>query len=259
MFSHPDRIRPRFRPFKALRHFRNLIADKEDTEQVFHIFEALPRSNFVRDAKTFVESDQGKALMQSENYLPTTLDDHDRLKQLPANSVGRAYVKFMESEGLTAQGLVDEYDKFRNKTQQFDDQIEWYGNRQRDTHDLFHVLTGYGRDPLGEQCVLAFTYGQNRNLGNIFIAYAGAFELSRRVKSDAPIFAATVEGQRRGKRAGKIADQNIMELLAEPLDAARERLNIGKPTQYDRAHEIYRSIGIDPYDFLAGAGATAAA
>jgi ubiquinone biosynthesis protein COQ4 len=28
VFMHADRKKPKFRPFKALRHFRNLIADK---------------------------------------------------------------------------------------------------------------------------------------------------------------------------------------------------------------------------------------
>src|SRR3546814_7662377 len=37
--SHPDRTDAGFRPLKALHHFRRLIADKEDTEQVFHIID----------------------------------------------------------------------------------------------------------------------------------------------------------------------------------------------------------------------------
>ncbi len=38
---HPERKVTRFQPIKAWRHFRKLVADKEDTEQVFHIIEAL--------------------------------------------------------------------------------------------------------------------------------------------------------------------------------------------------------------------------
>src|SRR3546814_17610667 len=49
IFSHPDRQPRKFRPFKAFQHFRKLIADKEDTEQVFHIFENLPRKGFMDD------------------------------------------------------------------------------------------------------------------------------------------------------------------------------------------------------------------
>ncbi len=75
IFSHPDRQPQRFRPFKAFQHFRKLIADKEDTEQVFHIFENLPRKGFMDDARAFVESDFGQKLMEREPYLPDLLDD----------------------------------------------------------------------------------------------------------------------------------------------------------------------------------------
>jgi ubiquinone biosynthesis protein COQ4 len=251
IFLHPSRERRRFRPFKALSHFRNLMADKEDTAQVFDIFDCLPRKGFVPDAKAFVESPRGKALMQSEPFLPRILDDHDSLLRLPEGSVGRAYVDFMRREGLSAAGLVAESEKIGRPS--YDDQLQWYINRQRDTHDLFHVLTGYGRDALGEQCVLGFTYGQNRNLGNLFIAYLAGLDLRRRVKVKAPVITAIRQGQRHGTAAPSLIDQDIRALLAEPLEAARKRLGIGVPTHYHRAHELYRARNIDPYDFAGAA------
>lgn len=253
VFRDPARPAPRFRPFKAFSHFRQLLKDKEDTEQVFHIFECLPRKAFLPEAKAFVESPKGQRLMASEPYLPTILDDHDALKQLPAGTVGRAYVDFMEREGLSAAGLVAESEKMRGGKPRYNDQLEWYGNRLRDTHDLLHVLTGYGRDALGEQCVLGFTYGQNRNIGNLFISYLGGLELQRRIKVGAPVLKAIREGQRHGAAAAKIVDESITDLLAEPIEDARRRLNIGQPTQYRAAHSAYRSRGIDPYNFLAAA------
>lgn len=254
-FSDPRRKKMRFRPFKAMAHFRNLIRDKEDTEQVFHIFEALPRRSFWTDAKAFCESAKGRALMESEPYLPAILDDHDALLKLPEGSVAHAYVAFMRREGLSAAGLVAESEKMRVGRPVFEDQIQWYGNRLRDTHDLLHVLTGYGRDALGEQCALGFTYGQDRAWGSLLIAWAGAYELRRRFGKDAPVYAAVGQAQRYGKVAQKIFEQDIRALLAEPLEAARQRLGIGVPTQYQRAHQHYRSKGIDPYNFLAAPAA----
>lgn len=251
IFRHADRTPPKFRPFKALGHFRKLIADKEDTEQVFHIFDCLPRKGFLPEAKAFIDSAPGQRLMETEPFLPTILDDHATLKRLPAGTVGRAYVDFMEREGLSAAGLVAESAKMRRGAPRYGDQIEWYLDRLRDTHDLLHILTGYGRDALGEQCVLGFTYGQNRNLGNFFIAYLGGIELSRRIKADAPVMAAIREGQRHGTAAAKLVNESISSLLAEPLEAARKRMAIGSPTQYHRAHQAYRARNIDPYNFLA--------
>ena len=55
----------------------------------------------------------------------------------------------------------------------------WFFRRVRDLHDLWHVLTGYGRDPLGEVCLLAFTYAQTRLTGLGAIAFLGTFRIAR--------------------------------------------------------------------------------
>ena len=90
-----------------------------------------------------------------------------------------------------------------------------------------------------------------------FIAYAGGYEVKRGVKSDAPVFGAIRQGQRHGKAAKAIIEQDIRSLLAEPLEAARARLGIGEPTLYQEAHRAYRNRGIDPYNFLAAKAAMA--
>ena len=72
-----------WKPEVAAQVAGKLIKDKEDTEQVFHIFENLPRKGFVDDARAFVESDLGQRLMASEPYLPDLLDDHGWIDELP--------------------------------------------------------------------------------------------------------------------------------------------------------------------------------
>ena len=252
-FHHPSRPSSEFRPLKAWRHFQNLMADKEDTEQVFHIIAALRGRKFRQVAGKFWHSEKGQRLLSSNQRLIDILDDHDTLKQLPADTVGRAYVEFMEREGLSAAGLESEYAKFTEAGTRFEDGIDRYGDRLRDTHDLHHILTGYGRDALGEQCVLAFTYAQNRNLGVGFIAYAGGFELKRRVAPSAPIMAAVREGHKIGKAAKNLVHEDIIALLKEPLADARLRLGIPEPVAYKAAHQAMLSHGVDPYNLLAAA------
>ncbi|WP_373472480.1 Coq4 family protein [Sphingorhabdus lacus] len=250
-FHHPKRPAGEFRPLKALHHFRKLIADKEDTEHVFHIIAALRGSKFRKIASTFWHSEKGQRILASNQRLIDVLDDHDSIKKLPAGTVGRAYVDFMEREGLSAAGLEAEYAKFTDAGVRYEDGIDRYGDRLRDTHDMLHVLTGYGRDALGEQCVLAFTYAQNRNLGVGFIAYAGGFELKRRVARSAPIMKAVHEGYHIGNAAKNIVHEDIVELLKEPLADARKRLGISEPVAYRAAHEAMLSGGVDPYNLLA--------
>lgn len=246
---HPDRPALRKRPLKALHHFRKLLKDKEDTEQVFRIFDALPRKAFRHKAQAFGESETGRALYASEQYLPDLLDDHERLRAMPRGSVAHAYCDFMEREGLTAAGLVAEGEKMGGL--RYGDLVEWYGWRSRDTHDLLHVLTGYGRDAIGEQCVLAFTYGQSPAPAYLFIAYAGGANVKKTIRTKAPIFRAINEARRLGRACPRIVEESIADLLAEPLDVARERLNIEPATYYGEVHKILRDEGRDPYDLLA--------
>jgi len=185
--------------------------------------------------------------------LPAMLDDHERLRKLPANSLGQAYVRFMEKEGLTAAGLVAEYARYGEAQEQPVDLTEWYGNRSRDTHDLFHVLTGYGRDALGEDCLLAFSHSQDPSMGMIFIAYGGGMEVKKELSGTIPVFSAIRQGQKLGKAAKCIAHHDIEKLLVMSLDDAREFLNIGEPTLYRKALEMCRNRGIDPYAVAAQA------
>lgn len=243
---HPARIDAGFRPRKAWGHFQKLIADKEDTEQVFHIIEALRDSRFDGLARDFYATPFGQQTLGVGNHLVALLDNHDALRSLEPGTVGRAYLAFMEREGLTAQGLVDEYDRFRRDQPRYDDLLEAYSNRLRDTHDLCHVLTGYGRDALGEVCVLAFSACHTPNYGTQFIAWAGAAQIRKQVPRTANIFGCIREARRIGKAAGNIAHQDIAALLREPLADARARLGIGKPVAYFRAHEVMRAAGLNP-------------
>ncbi|MET0180076.1 MAG: Coq4 family protein [Novosphingobium sp.] len=249
-FIDPRRPELKLRPGVAWHHFTELLKDKERTEEVFHIFEALPWKGMRAAARAFVTSARGRAIRASEPSLPPILDDHAALRRLPAGTVGQVYCDFMEREGLTAGGLVDEFAKFQGDRPRFDDLLEWYAHRLRDTHDLLHILTGYGRDALGEQCVLAFTYSQQPSPAHLFIGYAGGLNIKKEVRSKAPVLRAIREGQRLGKACPRVAEMPIRELLAMPLDEARRRFGIAAPRQYERAHAIYRAEGIDPYDLL---------
>jgi len=246
----PRRPRLGYRPLVAWRNFRALVRDKENTRIVFRIFEALPWTGMPQAVERLLATPQGRALRLAEPSLPDVLDDHDALRRMPAGSLAHAYCDFMEREGLTARGLVEEFEAFEQGREKFNDHVQWYMSRMRDTHDLQHVLTGYGRDALGEQCVLAFSYSQQPSFGNLFIAYAGGVEIRRQVKSAAPVLQAVREGQRLGRACPRLVELPVLELLPLPLDEVRRRLHISAPRHYAQAHAVWRGMGVDPGDLL---------
>ena len=247
----------RRRPLKALHHFRELIKNKEDTTQVFYVIDALNGNSFQKQFVKFANSELGVKRLEEKRYLPKLLDNHDWLRTLPDGSLGRAYLNFMSTEGLTAQGLVDEYTSSGVKRDFGHADMNIYGDRLRDTHDMLHVLTGLGRDALGEASVLGFTHAQHGGLGVLFIAYGAAWEVRKTAPKDAPVLKSIHEARRVGRAAKDIVFEDLMELLPLPLDEVRKKLSIELPTQYHEVHRVMRDNGMDPYAVI-GADAVAA-
>lgn len=255
---HPDRRLSGMKPLKAWRHFRKLVENKEDTAQVFHIIEALKGRASHRQAWDFVRSDEGKAFLDDATDIPAMLDDHECWVDCGPETVAAHYIAFMRREGLSAAGLVAESHRWLPPEKRHADLTEWYFERLRDTHDLFHVLTGYGRDALGEAALLGFSYEQNRNLGVKFIAYAGAREIKKASGTRAPIFGAIAEGRRLGRAATKLAHMDVAAVMRMDLATARAMLNVGKPEVYFECLRILNAEGNVDTDLLAPAQAAAA-
>ena len=104
VLRHPDRVKPRYRPLRAWKNFRLLIADKEDTSLVFKIFESLPSKTFLPRVAELALSDHGETLRRTEPRLPEILDDHAALRRTPKGSLAHAYCDFMEAEGFECGG-----------------------------------------------------------------------------------------------------------------------------------------------------------
>jgi ubiquinone biosynthesis protein COQ4 len=250
VLRHPDRPAPRYSLPRAIKNFRLLMKDKEDTSLVFKIYESLPSKDFLPRVEQLMLSEKGETLRASEPSLPEILDDHATLRKTPKGSLAHAYCDFMETEGLTAAGLVAESDRLGRP--KYNDLVQWFADRSRDTHDLFHVLTGYGRDALGEQCVLLFTHGQSPTQGHLLIGYAGSANIKKMVwGSKAPVMGAVRQAKATGRGAPTLLEQPIRELLAQPVDEVRKFLNIPEPTMYNECHRIWAEEGIDPYNLLA--------
>lgn len=223
-----------FRPLKAIKHFRNLIKDKEDTKQVFFIIDALKGNRSRRQAEAWLGTEEARGFIEREEAigLANMLDDHARWADCGPNTVAQHYMRFMKREGLTANGLVEENYAWKPKEERPNDQTEWYINRLRDTHDLFHVLTTYGRDALGEAALLGFSFEQNHNLGVKFIAYAATRQIKKVTGTAAPLYAAIREGRELGKAADKLAHMDVEAVMRSDIDEVRKQLNIGVPVQY---------------------------
>ena len=212
------------RPLDAVRAVRRLQANPEDTSQVFAIFRALRGKSGIRTFRRFAQSPTGARVIRERRRLLDTLSDRAGLAALPDGSFGRRYFDFMKAENLTAEGLVEASQSWENDPVPAD--MELFRARMRDAHDLTHVLTGYGRDPLGEICLLAFMHAHNRNAGALLLVLMSLKHMPPRARR------AVFEAWRNGRKARWLQDQDYEALLPRPLAEVRRELNIADPARY---------------------------
>jgi ubiquinone biosynthesis protein COQ4 len=204
-----------------------LLRDPNDTAQVFTIIQALSFGTLRRMTRRYRRIDSGRAILSERRSLLPALDRR-ALEALPAGSLGRAYLDFIDAEGITPAGLVEASERGYKPELLEDDAMEIVADRMRDQHDLWHVVTGYHGDLIGEAALLAFTFAQTRNPGVGFIASmgwvkTGALPGSRRL---------ILEAFERGRRAAWLPAQDWESLLPLPIDEVRARLGVDAPPRY---------------------------
>lgn len=232
------------RPVHALLSVFRLILNKEDTRQVFEVLQAMSGRSSRKLFKDLISTPYGRRVVSEPVRLERLLGDRDWLRSLPEGSFGRAYLAFMEGEKLTPEGLLSSASEagidYEGETQ-FPEFRRMFLHLSM-SHDLWHVLTGYGRDALGELCNLVFTRTQTYNPG-IWLITAIGLLAQKSERPGQPIFKAMKEARRMGDGVDLILQHDIEALLPLPLDEVRRRLNIITPTVYQSVpEEVKRSL-----------------
>ncbi|MET0385138.1 MAG: Coq4 family protein [Polyangiales bacterium] len=220
-----------FEPRRALRAIRILASNPDDTAQVFTIVEALSGTTLTRLARRMQADASGAQLLASQPDIVARLSDRDALARLPAGSLGRAYLAFVERENITADGLRDADAAGRRVA--IPPPLDFVNARLRDTHDLWHAATGYSGDVLGEASLLAFTFAQLWNPGIALIVVVALFKtLAGAPGNNAQARRTIIDGFRRGLKAKWLPSQPWENLLALPLDEVRRMLALEAPPVY---------------------------
>lgn len=210
---------------------RKLLANGDDTAQVFRIMRALNVNVAPYNYARLLATPEGGRIAHARVELAGRFADPVFLASFAPRTVGAAYRDFLARTGYSAEGLVD-VSRQGADTIDTEHPYAWFGRRVRDVHDIWHVLTGYQADEsLGEAALVAFSYAQVGGLGWAFIAVAAALK-SLRVTHGTAFARAVWEGYRHGRRAAWLAGEDYEALLHEPIEAARARLGIRAPLAY---------------------------
>lgn len=199
----------------AARALTRLMRDPEDTRQVFLLYVSLNATSFPRVIQRFLAEPEGARLMSQRPALDSTTLGFAWLSSLPAHTLGFAFARHMADNGLSP-------DLFQPPPGAPPD-VAYLAQRLRQTHDLWHVVTGYGTGVIDELALQAFTYAQMKAPGPLILSVAGALRFGLR---DRRAIQRIYQGYRRGLSARPmlaVAWESLWEL---PLAEVRARLNL---------------------------------
>ncbi|MFZ6181519.1 Coq4 family protein [Nannocystis pusilla] len=167
-------------------------------------------------ARAWRDSEAGRRLLAERPTLQGRELDLEALARLPAGTLGREFVRYFQANGI--EPFVTAFP--------VENDLDYLGKRYRETHDLFHVITGYATDELGEMELQAFVLG---NLGLPSAALVLVFSTALRVRRDGvrglgAYFARLRAAYGRGRRSRELLSVAYETLWEQPVAVLAEHL-----------------------------------
>ncbi|MEP0755683.1 Coq4 family protein [Trichocoleus sp. Lan] len=201
---------------KGLEGFLAFIDNGTDIEAVFDIAAALANHKVSAAAITYLKSHPEIAQLFEEQYIAPT-PNLEALLKLPEDSLGFAYASHMRAANLDPE--------FYRQVELQDD-TSYLALRMRQTHDIWHTVTGFGTDPVGEIGLQAFTLAQNRSPLAVMLIAAITLNTIKMNSDLNPLVSLIQQSYDLGDRAKPFLGQKWEEAWEKPLVDWRAELNV---------------------------------
>jgi ubiquinone biosynthesis protein COQ4 len=145
----------------VLKGVLSLVKDPTQTESVYDIEDGMKHSEAMAVATKHMLAEPGIMALAQEKYL-APIPDLQQLLQCSAGSLGHAYATYISTSG---------FDPAFYRSMSIEDDTSYLLLRLRQTHDIWHVVTGFSTDVPGELGLKAFELAQTRRtMAGILIA-----------------------------------------------------------------------------------------
>lgn len=206
---------------RAAKSIQELVAQSGSPDKAIEVFYALSLDEFEGWFQRLLADPDGQDLLTRRPRLGDVLCSRRALEAMPPGSFGQAFVGFMERTGIDPAGVLEANEAARRAvgSPELDPIRSWFRERLVASHDLGHVLTGYGTDSAGETRLLAFGLAQFGGRGYSLLTLAAGLENWRAGGRGWP--RELVRAWQLGRRARWLVALPLEELLAQPLESAR--------------------------------------
>jgi ubiquinone biosynthesis protein COQ4 len=202
---------------RALVALGRVMRDPEQTEQVLVFNSHINAGTLARRIDRFMEDPAGQKMYAEQRRIDSHTIDLDALLALPEGTLGHAYARFLRDRGLTPE-VFDEPPHGVS-----DPRAAYVIQRLRQTHDLWHVVTGFDTDAASEIALQAFTFAQTGSPGAGILAAAGTV---RGTRGKPRLALDVLAAYRMGKRAERFTTFAWEDHWATPLAEVRAMLGV---------------------------------
>jgi ubiquinone biosynthesis protein Coq4 len=201
-------------------HFNRLIKNPARTEEIFKISEIArrgPNQKPVEAILAFARSQPELMGLYERQYDPE-LPTLEKLSTMPVGTLGHAYYVHLKANGLRP----DFFPREDVRTL-----IGYYITRARQTHDIWHVLSGYDTSVVEELALQGFTLAQTRATISSALIAMGLLQAGREHPEKIIwVMEMIAEGFERGQKAQVMIGVPWEDRLGEPLERLREEMGI---------------------------------
>lgn len=203
---------------RVLRSFWLLSQDPNRLEQVFAIADRGENPAILREIAAFVSKDPQGARALRECPRVGELD-LQKLKTLPEGTLGREFADHMIANGLDPKAIpVPEIEP---------GELRYIKAHLRETHDVWHVVTGFHTDVAGEIGLQAFYLAQlPSRLSAILISMAFLHLATKNIGPRDVLMGEIMRGWALGKRAKMFFGFDWAKHWSTPLADVRRMLDV---------------------------------
>lgn len=193
------------------------MLNPEGTQSVFDIEDGLRRSESTDELLRFTAKDSQVQHLIKDRYLQP-VPDTEALGKLPSDTLGYRYVQHLESHG---------FDPNYYRKIEVENDIDYVMMRIRQTHDIWHVITGFDTHPLGEIAIKAVELAQTHRPMAAAICAGGIFRyMLKQPQQFGDCIESIAAGYQMGLYAKPLLAMKWEELWDRKLEDLRESLGV---------------------------------
>tara|TARA_R110002153_G_C13296919_1_gene495355 strand:- start:201 stop:911 length:711 start_codon:yes stop_codon:yes gene_type:complete len=207
---------------------QRLLKNPKDLEAVFIVLKWLSGRSMTKQYNKFKVSEIGKRIITEQNSLGAVLDNVTTLKNMPLDSLGEEYSKFLIATNKSSKQFAK--DSKGQGEEVKDSDYKFFIKRARDQHDIHHTVAGYERNPFGEMVLLAFLHGNFTNLG--MFALVVTMTIAQIKVKGWIVLPIVIEAFLNGRKADWFFGAGWETLLGQPLAEVRVDMQVREAVKY---------------------------